>query len=883
MSDESRVQVLLDHAMDSGRTPEDVCGDSPDLLPAVRRRWERCRQIEEELDALFPASLPVAAARPGLSDLPQVAGYAVEAVLGRGGMGVVFRAQHLRLNRTVALKMLRAGEHASRSERARFLREARASAGLRHPHLVQIHDVGEADGRPYFTMEFVEGGTLAERLRGIPQPATAATDLTITLAEAVEAAHRGGVIHRDLKPGNVLLTAGGAPKVGDFGLARQVQDTDQLTLSGDRLGTPSYMAPEQAGGRLAAVGPATDVYALGAILYEMLTGRPPFHGESSADTERQVLTVDPVPPSRLNPRVPRDLETICLKCLQKDPARRYASAAALAGDLGRCRRGEPILARPVGQLERSAKWVRRHPATVTVLASAAALAITLGASGLWLVSQRASVAQAVGNDLREAVWLQRQSSWGTAEAALDRARARLGDHWLPALRDRLNQGDQDEALAAQLDTIGLGRVVVEGSHHTSPLTNAQADVAYGAALRDAGMGDFGNDPSVVAARVTASNACAAIVVALDDCAVCTTDPRRREWLLAVARKADPDPTGWRDRARDPVRWLDPAVIANLARTAFDAHAPIRLLVAIGERLQASGGDAIPFLERVQRENPGDFWANFTLADAYWQRDVYGEAIRYYQAALAVRPNAPVAQSNLGMALAAAGMQDDAIFHFRQAIALDPGFGHAHYSLGLSLKGEHQLPEALAQLLRAQQIDPSVPDTAYNVGLALNELGRPGEAIVQFRTALRLRPGDLNARYNLGLSLRSVGRAGEAIVELRQVIARAPDMADAHYNLGLAFKDAHRRAEAIAQFQETVRINPRYASAHGTLGQLLLERGSLAAARDALVRCLDLLPPSDPDRPRYLGMLAESNAEIAEARAARTTMSLSAPPVVQAGR
>ncbi len=219
-----------------------------------------------------------ARARP--AELPEVSGYRVEGVLGHGGMGIVYRAWHLRLDRAVALKMLLAGPYARPEERERFLREAQAVAALRHPNIVQVHDVGEVDGRPYFTMELVEGGDLAEQIQGVPQPARQAADLVATLADAVHAAHQSGIVHRDLKPSNILLTEDGTPKVTDFGLARRLEGDGGLTLSGAPLGTPSYMAPEQARGDKDAIGPATDVYALGAILYELLTGRPPFRAET---------------------------------------------------------------------------------------------------------------------------------------------------------------------------------------------------------------------------------------------------------------------------------------------------------------------------------------------------------------------------------------------------------------------------------------------------------------------------------------------------------------------------------------------------------------------------------------------------------------------------
>jgi tetratricopeptide (TPR) repeat protein len=406
MAAKSWVQDLLDEISDSGQTPEEVCGDRPELLSEVRRRWRQMCAVRAELHALFPttghapdADTSSYPSRHGGSELPRIPGYDVGALLGRGGMGVVYKARHLRLNRFVALKMLIAGAYAGPRERARFQLEAESVASLRHANIVQVYDVGEHEGWPYFTMELLEGGSLAQALAGTPQPARQAAALVATLAEAMEVAHRGGIVHRDLKPANILLTAEGTPKVADFGVARHSDGEPALTLSGGRLGTPSYMAPEQVIGKAGTIGPATDIYALGAVLYEMLTGRPPFRGETAAETEREVIRDEPVSPSRLNPKVPRDLETICLKCLSKEPGRRYASAAALAADLWRYVEGRPIQARRVSVPEQAWRWCRRNPA-VAGLAAAAFLAMVLGtavSAGQAIRAQRAVAAEKEAN------------------------------------------------------------------------------------------------------------------------------------------------------------------------------------------------------------------------------------------------------------------------------------------------------------------------------------------------------------------------------------------------------------------------------------------------------------------------------------------------------
>jgi WD40 repeat protein len=317
-----------------------------------------------------------------------VPGYEIDGELGRGGMGVVYRARHLALKRTVALKMVLAGGLAGPHELARFRIEAEAVARLQHPNIVQIHEVGEAGGHPYFALEFVEGGTLAARVRGRPMSPRGAAQLVESLARAMQLAHSRNVVHRDLKPANVLLAADGTPKISDFGLARQMDRDSGETQAGAVMGTPSYMAPEQAAGRANEAGPAADVYALGAILYTCVTGRPPFLGATSVETLDQVRTKEPPPPSRWRTGVPLDLETICLKCLRKEPESRYASAAELADELQRFQRGEPILARPVGAAERLWKWAKRSPSRAAFSAAIVTLVLLVAGTSTMLAVTR---------------------------------------------------------------------------------------------------------------------------------------------------------------------------------------------------------------------------------------------------------------------------------------------------------------------------------------------------------------------------------------------------------------------------------------------------------------------------------------------------------------
>jgi tetratricopeptide (TPR) repeat protein len=343
--------------------------------------------------AQVAAGLLVAPERAGPGGLPVVAGYEILGPLDRGGTGLVYRARQLKTDRVVALKLIKGGAHAEPRDLARFRAEAEAVARLGHPHIVPVYEVGEHDGWAYFALEFVPGGSLARQLAGRPQPAVLSAQLVETLAGAVEHAHERGVVHRDLKPANVLLAADGSPKISDFGLAKRLDPGPDAagppdrTRTGEVLGTPSYMAPEQTWGRPGEVGPAADVYALGAILYECLTGRPPFQAATPLDTLLQVRGEEPVPPRRLVPSVPRDLDTICLKCLQKEPRRRYPSAAALAEDLRRFLAGAPVRARPAGAWERTVRWARRRKAVAALAGVSGAAVLSLVALGAWHQTQ----------------------------------------------------------------------------------------------------------------------------------------------------------------------------------------------------------------------------------------------------------------------------------------------------------------------------------------------------------------------------------------------------------------------------------------------------------------------------------------------------------------
>jgi serine/threonine protein kinase/tetratricopeptide (TPR) repeat protein len=415
--------------------------------------------------------------------LPVVPGYKLLGVLGRGGMGVVYRARQEGLDRIVALKMILAGEHAGPQQLARFQAEAQAVAQLQHSNIVQIYEVGKHEELPYFSLEFVDGGSLAEKLDHKPQPAQTAAELIETLARAMHYAHQHGIVHRDLKPANVLLQTSesglqiqkpapesapqsaishlqsAVPKITDFGLAKRLEGDSSQTRTGTIMGSPSYMAPEQARGEAKEVGPPADVHALGAMLYEMLTGRPPYLAATAMDTVMAVLKEEPVPPSRLQPRIPRDIETICLKCLQKEPEKRYISAAALADDLRRFLNGEPIEARPVSSAERLWRWCQRNP-RVAVLSALVLLLLAGVAVGSTVFSFKLATEKKSALDARDAEKTAKEQAQvaevkATESAQVARAQSDLAVESLATLLREVQQklADRPDVAAVRQDII----------------------------------------------------------------------------------------------------------------------------------------------------------------------------------------------------------------------------------------------------------------------------------------------------------------------------------------------------------------------------------------------------------------------------------------------
>jgi serine/threonine-protein kinase len=867
VADDPRVQRLLDEILDSGSAPEAVCGDCPELLPEVRRRWQRMRLIEAELDALFPTPKPNTDADTPApwhagANVPRVAGYDVEAVLGRGGMGIVYKARHLRLNRFVALKMLLAGAYAGPQERARFQHEAEAVAGLRHPNVVQVYDVGDHEGCPYFTMELLEGGSLAQALAGTPQPAGQAAALLPVLAEAVHAAHQAGIVHRDLKPGNILLAASGTPKIADFGLARHFDEGPALSLSGARIGTPSYMAPEQVVGKAGAIGPAADVYALGALLYEMLTGRPPFRGETAVETERQVLAEEPVPPARLNPKVPRDLETICLKSLSKDPQRRYASAAELAADLRRFTDGRPIQARPLGWAGRSWRWVRRNPPAAALVAMALTLVGLALGGGLWLERQRAEQRterarqegrawQAAEAALEEAAVLGKQGRWSEAQSALEGAQGLLDGSAPPSLIERLRRARADADMVAELEEIRLR--ISDGRRSQEPAP-ASPEKLYAEAFRKYGIPVLALEPGAAAARVRDSSIRQTLLAFMHDWLYRLPDEDRGR-LREVLDRADDD--DWRHSFREALLAKDTKKLSTLTHAPGASAQPPGVASGLAAAMIGTmyKYEAQEFMREAQQRHPADFWINYLLG-CFWWEEYPQEAAAYLRAAVAIRPTSDVAYVMLARALRGAGDREGAIAALRRSVALNPGHVAAR-ELVWCLAPRGELEEARAAWEKALERDPPEHDAWYGYAQLCVFLGNE-EAYRRTRTALLKRFGNTSNDWIIAertslacLLLNDPGddlRAAIRLADLAVAAGKSTEPGNPYLRFvkGLAvYRDGQPR-ESIPSLREAAeKLNER-AGPRLALAMAQFQSGSKLEARKTLA---DVVRAFDWDEPR----------------------------------
>jgi serine/threonine protein kinase/tetratricopeptide (TPR) repeat protein len=830
---------------ESDQTPPGDPGQTGEFLPTAKDH-EPCKtdQVNGTATLCTSSDSPI---HPSVREEVTVPGYEILEELGRGGMGVVYKARHLRLGRLVALKMILAGAHAGTAGVARFKAEAEAVAKLHHPNIVQIFETGEHEGRAYFSLEYVEGGSLEQRIQQHPLSQKAAAELIETLARTMDFTHQRGIVHRDLKPANILLgsasmhsseirrdqlpasasamdswSRNNAPKIADFGLAKRVDDDSGQTQSGAILGTPCYMSPEQAEGRTHDIGPATDIYALGAIAYELLTRRPPFKAGNPIDTIRQVIEQEPVPPRQLDPGIPQDLETICLKCLQKEPARRYATAAELADDLRRFLQDEPIRARPTPAWERAWKWGKRRPAIVALL-------------GLCL----ATVMAMIGFIIWHNVSLQGQ---------LDKARA----------DERLARQREQEAIEAQR----LARVEAEGQklYQDAQLATAARDWATARLHLTKALATVGAEPRLeqqmaparallkeveehlrVAADRQASQARLQRFAALRDEALflgCLYTGMNLAANLQATREVVRRALAvygidLEKNARPPLD--DYLSDAQKSEVLADCYQLLLILAETEAQLaagkpveeQKQGVREAVRLLRLALELGPPSRAYHLRQERYLRRlgDETG-AQREARAAATVPVQQAVDHFLLGEEYYRRASFEEAIAEFNQVLQMRPAHFWAQYLDALCLLRLHRSAEARAQLTACLAQRADFVWIYLLRGFAHGELQAFDAAEADFQKALQM-PLDANARYvlfvNRGVLRVRQDRLDDAIADLQKAIKLMPNEYQAYVNLA----QAHRRRKdlnaALAQMDRAVQLEPALAHLYRLRARLHLER------------------------------------------------------------
>jgi tetratricopeptide (TPR) repeat protein/tRNA A-37 threonylcarbamoyl transferase component Bud32 len=773
--------------------------------------------------------------RSETAGLPQIQGYELLEEIGRGNMGIVYKARHLKLKRIVALKMIRDGKWADPLEVARFRTEAEAAARLTCPNIVQVYDVGEAGGLPYCALEFVAQESLAQRLRGTPVPAKDTARWLTTMASAVQVAHKAGVLHRDIKPGNILFAADGTLKLTDFGLAKLLDEVGQ-TRSREILGTPSYMAPEQATGQRDKIGPATDVYALGAVLYECLTGRPPFRAATIPATLKQVENDDPVRPSRLNPQTPRDLQTICLKCLSKRPEKRYPSAAALAEDLERFQAGLPIHARPPGSLQLVVQWARRRPTTAAFLTVAVlALAGLLGSGGYFtavleehnrqLIQEQQKTEAALGRSqvAEKSASEQRQLALKTLRRVVNQIHARLKD-----------QPKQQELRKALLGEALAGLKEVASAADTSQADHETIWVLFelGFIYRDIEVGGLPEaerqfEHAYLLARQLVER-----------------DPKsvqaRRDVAVALKYLGE-------------VHWRrgDNNAAIKLCQDALNIHR--ELAEESPEDLKAQGDlsaalDRLGNLKRQQGDNKGAL-------------ECFQEALTIHRKRVHADPKNPKSQRDLGMALIHVGHMEFAAQNWQAALEYYEQAGEIF----------HELEKAAPQSARAQG------DLAFfwdNKGNIQRAQGKIAAALESYQTSLgfdckRLEgdPDNWEIQQNMAVSLSKVGaihlqmgdveaaaKSFQGALEIRRKLSKASlDDALAEHDLAVSLammgdvqsrrgKPADARefySQANAIFTKQAAANPTNFQAQRDLFVVLVKFAGLAVQSSEFRQAVEL--------------------------------------------
>lgn len=873
-----------------------ACRNDVGLRQQVDTLLREHEQLGSFLEA--PAAVMVVTLDEALTEQPgRVIGpYKLMEQIGEGGMGLVFVAEQQQpVRRKVALKVIKPGMD-SKSVIARFEAERQALALMDHPNIARVFEAGTTDsGRPYFVMELVKGVSVTDYCDQHRLTTRQRLELFIPVCQAVQHAHQKGIIHRDLKPSNVLVAVHDvAPvvKVIDFGVAKAMgqQLTDKTVYTGfaQMVGTPLYMSPEQAGLSSLDVDTRSDIYSLGVLLYELLTGTTPFDSETlrqaSYDEMRRIIREEEPPrpstrlstlergalstvserrgaePRQLSQLVRGELDWIVMKALDKDRNRRYESANSLAQDVQRYLDDEPVLACPPSAGYRLRKFARRHKVGLAGATLALAMLAVMAGSVGWVAGDRGTRRARAEERVLEALEVaELRLPDGNPHAAdlvtaVRQAEAQLDSGLVSAaLRQRVERVLADQAMLARIEEIRLAKAEMKDKYFDTP----GADPAYATAFRKYGIDVEALGVQEAGTQIRGRMIALHLAVALDDWALARRDREKKagtlgkrdptealSWqqLLQVAQVADPDP--WRGALREALA-KDQEGREDLKKLAVSA--PIQKLspttvYLFGHALAKQEGTvlAVEVLRKGQQRYPADFWINQELANglAEMQPPQLDEAIGFYHAALALRPQHPLVHNNLGGALAKKSQVDEAIACYRKAIEIDPQYAVAHRNLGIVLGIKGQVDAAIACHRQAIVIDPKDALAHFNLAVGLRKKSQIDEAIACYRQAIEINPQYAQAHFSLGNALKAKGQVDEAIACYRQAIEIDPKYAGAHNNLGLAVAAKGRVDEAITCFHKAIEIDPKLAPAHTNLGILVAAKGqvddAIACYRQAIV-------------------------------------------------
>lgn len=894
------VAALVADVVDEFQARQDA-GKNPEPEEYAARHPEIAAKLRRILAVMRLAAPPLKQAEP-----PGILGdFQLGREIGRGGMGVVFEAEQISLGRRVALKVLPFAALADSKMLQRFKNEARAAAALDHPHIVKVHAVGQDRGVHFIAMQFIDGRPLSELIRDrrgetAPRPSVHPGASTVTnavahaladtapiargstsrsrgdaayfrqvaewgiqAAEALEHAHSMGVVHRDVKPGNLLLDKNGQIWVADFGLAKLAASDGGVTASGDILGTLRYMSPEQAGAKHGLVDARTDVYALGATLYELLTGVPAVDGDDKAEILRKIAFEEPVALRKLNRSIPADLETVVLKCLATEPGERYATAGELADDLRRFLAGKATLARPITVRQRLGRWVRRHPRR----AAAGIFLVLVLVSGAWAVDRTRLTAEVAARGAADdADGLKARGRYSEALAEARRAAASLPTWGSRHLRRRVAELEADLILLNELESAHIARV---SGHRVGSETGSSAMASqYTSAFSRYGVDLVGDDEETVVLVLRGRSVVREASAALDDWGMWEQDPALSARLFRIAEAIDENPTGLMARARTALKQRD---LPGLRRLAEEAEGPVGSPI---EQVYLS--DVLWYLDRIDeaanllmaglRHHRDNFLLNNLAGEMLCRSGQKAKAIPYFMVAAALRPDLPAPALNLAGALGETDRPNEAELILRDIIRVHPDFALAQVSFGKVLSQSGKPDEAEAAYRRAIEIGPDLVVAHENLAAFLSNHGRHAEALPFAQRARELEPHSPLTTTNLGVILTRLDRASEAEPFLERAVALGPTEPNVHANLGSALARQKKFVEAETEYRTELGLNPRHANALAGLAQVLAQQGRFADAEPYFRQTAESRS-TDPTAWIELGNNRKAQARLDEAEAA----------------